>query len=339
MKISKIGVIVLISLALLITCGAAYPSSLPAPDAPAAYSIQSGCGFTPVLSETTVNSIPSAALQPAVSETAEEADPYFTEAGVEEVKENAKGGYWLYRSSTLYVEVKRFFNKTKIQTYFVADIRFKDPERERAGFSKPKSPGRTGLRLYQIARNYGAVIAVNGDYMHMVEKSRKGIIIRNGKVYLNRKNADTLAFYPGGTMRIFKPGETTPAKLLSDGVKNTYSFGPTLIHNGRITPNLNRCRLRSRNPRSAVGMVEPYHYIFVEVDGRRKGYSKGMTLVELAALFKSYGCTEAYNLDGGRSATMSFMGKNISKYAGSYTGQRRVPDAVMMGTSKLVPKK
>ena len=59
---------------------------------------------------------------------------------------------------------------------------------------------------------------------------------------------------------------------------------------------------------------------------------------KLAALFASYECEVAYNLDGGQSATMSFMGKNISQYAGSLTGQRPVPDALMFGFTPLLEK-
>lgn len=274
---------------------------------------------------------PPAEVSSEPSEPVEE-DPYFTRDGAEEVKEDAKGGKWLYRSSTLYVSVERIFKKKEIQTYFVADIRFKEPEKERAGLAKPRRP------LYEMALKAGAVIAVNGDYKNNVEADRKGIIIRNGKVLSEKKAADTLAFYPDGTMRIFKPGEITAKQLLTDGVENTFSFGPTLVKDGEIQANLKKHRTNNRrNPRTAIGMVEPYHYIFIVVDGRSSSrYSKGMWLEELAKVFKDLGCTVAYNLDGGQSATMTFMGKNINKYMGSMTGQRDVPDAIMFGKSDKV---
>ena len=61
-------------------------------------------------------------------------------------------------------------------------------------------------------------------------------------------------------------------------------------------------RVQGLNPRSAVGYYEPGHYCFVVIDGRQPGYSKGATLMQLAQLFESLGCKEAYNLDGGKSA-------------------------------------
>jgi exopolysaccharide biosynthesis protein len=58
--------------------------------------------------------------------------------------------------------------------------------------------------------------------------------------------------------------------------------------------------------------------------------------VELADLFASYDCEVAYNLDGGQSAAMTFMGNIISEYKGSLSGQRPVPDALMFGYSEQV---
>jgi len=83
-------------------------------------------------------------------------------------------------------------------------------------------------------------------------------------------------------------------------------------------------------------MIEPYHFLLVVVDGRRANYSSGMTMQELAEIFVKYGCAVAYNLDGGKSATMSFMGNNISMYGGKTTGQRPVKDALMYGVSEKV---
>ncbi len=240
----------------------------------------------------------------------------------------------------LFVEINRNTvtkNKRPV-TYFAAEIRLKQGEMERAGFSNPAKPGRNHVPLYKIAANNQAVVAVNGDYLDSVKGDKKGIIMRDGTLYVNKQEADTLAFYPDGTMRVFEPNETTYEQLLEDGVRNTFSFGPTLIYDGEIKPGLSKLRLSSRKPRTAVGMIAPYHFLLVVVDGRQSGYSVGMTFPELAELMEQYGCQTAYNLDGGASATMSFMGKNISRYSGSLTGQRTVPDALMFGFTHLLDK-
>ena len=61
-----------------------------------------------------------------------------------------------------------------------------------------------------------------------------------------------------------------------------------------------------RHPRTAVGLAHGgRELLLVVVDGRQKPYSDGMTLRELAELFRSLGATEALNLDGGGSSTFA----------------------------------
>jgi len=62
---------------------------------------------------------------------------------------------------------------------------------------------------------------------------------------------------------------------------------------------------RARHPRTAVGLdVTGRRIWWVVVDGRRPGYSEGMTLQELAAWMRRRGCHEAVNLDGGGSSVL-----------------------------------
>ena len=274
--------------------------------------------------------IPTASPEPTPTP-----NPYFTDE--EQVKADEENGYWFYTSPTLWVEINRVYDEENSITYFAAEIRLKEGETERGGFSTPERPGGKSDDLYEIARYYDAVIAVNGDFLDHHEEDPKGVIIRDGKVFADDDEQDTLAFMPNGSMQVFAGGETTADELLAQGVKNAFSFGPTLINNGEIQQDkIDSSHIRKKNPRTAVGMFEPYHFLLVVVDGRGGDYSVGMTLTELAELFASYGCDVAYNLDGGKSATMNFMGENISRYSGSLTGQRPVPDALMFGMSVLV---
>ena len=59
------------------------------------------------------------------------------------------------------------------------------------------------------------------------------------------------------------------------------------------------------HPRTAVGVAPDNRKLFlVVVDGRQPGYSEGMTLEELAELFRDLGAVHALNLDGGGSSTL-----------------------------------
>jgi hypothetical protein len=95
--------------------------------------------------------------------------------------------------------------------------------------------------------------------------------------------------------------------------------GPTLIKNGKAAFSMkspppgtsNEWRERSkyeRHPRGAMGWSASHIYLVI-VDGRQPGLSAGMKLAELADFFASLGCTDAMNLDGGKSAQMWMSGQ------------------------------
>ena len=93
-------------------------------------------------------------------------------------------------------------------------------------------------------------------------------------------------------------------------IPTALSGGPMLVRDGQTlklpTPTADSYEFNSmfeRHPRSALGWNRSYFYL-VEVDGRRKGVSVGMTLAELGKYLVQLGCEQAMNLDGGGSATL-----------------------------------
>ena len=129
-------------------------------------------------------------------------------------------------------------------------------------------------------------------------------------------------------------------ELIDLGCKTCWSFGPILVRLGKMADKLDRHRLATRNPRCGIGMVEPNHYIIVVAEGRRPGVSKGFTLKEFAQVFLGYGCYTAYNMDGGISVGMAFLGQPLVYHPLSTGGimhpdGRRVPDIIYVGTSDL----
>ena len=85
------------------------------------------------------------------------------------------------------------------------------------------------------------------------------------------------------------------------------------------------------NPRTAVGIIDDLHYVFVVSDGRTSE-SEGLSLKELAEFMQKLGVTTAYNLDGGGSSTMWFGGKVINNPTTSGSiKERKVSDIVYIG--------
>ncbi len=60
----------------------------------------------------------------------------------------------------------------------------------------------------------------------------------------------------------------------------------------------------SRDSRSAVGITSGGRVVFLTLDGAQEPWSCGATLLELAQILQSVGCTRAISLDGGGSATL-----------------------------------
>ena len=85
--------------------------------------------------------------------------------------------------------------------------------------------------------------------------------------------------------------------------------------------------MAARQPRTLAGVRADGTTLLVTVDGRRPGWSVGMTLPEAARLMRSLGARDALNLDGGGSSTMTVRGEVVSRPS-DRGGERPVSDGV-----------
>ena len=203
-------------------------------------------------------------------------------------------------------------------TYYVADVVVDDATRIRAGFADNEFGENIIQDTSDIAEANDAVFAINGDYYGY---RSSGIVIRNGVLYRDDGARTGLAMYADGTVEIYDETTTTGEELLDAGVWNTLSFGPALVDDGAIVEgiedvevdtNFGNHSIQGNQPRTAIGLIDTNHYVFVAVDGRSEGYSRGVTMTELAQIFVDLGATTAYNLDGGGSTTMVFDGELVN---------------------------
>ena len=125
--------------------------------------------------------------------------------------------------------------------------------------------------------------------------------------------------------------EVLAERLVEQNIRDAFEFGPVLVLDGEAAPfgggyKLIPTRDNIREPRTGIAQIEPLHYIVIVVDGRRDGYSKGISLPDFQALFLRFGAQTAFNLDGGGSTTLYFNGEIINRPA--QNSQRRVTDIV-----------
>ena len=220
-------------------------------------------------------------------------------------------------------------------TVYVADVKLSDSSYLKTALAYDSFGTNVTEATSSMATNNNAILAVNGDYYGA---DRSGYVIKNGVIYRNTVRSESeypdLAVYKDGSFKIIYETEVTAEELLADGVVNLFAFGPSLIENGEISVDQNTevRQAMTKNPRTAIGIVDKNHYILVVSDGRTNE-SEGLSLYELAEVLKEYGVTTAYNLDGGGSSTMYFNGNIVNNPTtnGHNISEREVSDIVYIG--------
>jgi Phosphodiester glycosidase len=117
------------------------------------------------------------------------------------------------------------------------------------------------------------------------------------------------------------------------GITEALGGGPAIVRNGKpvfrsfelFTPT----QLATRSARTAVGQTADGRILLITVDGRRPGYSTGLTNFELALLMMRLGAVTASALDAGDSTTMAFDGKLLNRPSDP-GGERAVAEALLV---------
>lgn len=237
-----------------------------------------------------------------------------------------------YESEDISINITtKYEYDTKI---YIADVTVSDVSFLRAGLANGVFGRNIKETTSDIAKENNAIFAINGDFYGFRDS---GQVIRNGVLYRSNKRSgsnDVLAVYNDGSFVTMKEENVDAQNLLDSGVLQLFSFGPTLVDNGQISVSANQEVEQSMNsnPRTAIGMISPLHYVFVVSDGRTSE-SAGLSLAQLAAVMQDAGCQCAYNLDGGGSSTMWFMGDVVNNPTtnGNSISERKVSDIVYIG--------
>ena len=234
-----------------------------------------------------------------------------------------------YKDSNMEINIKKYIkNNTKI---YVADILLNDSNYLKTAFAKSSYGKNVTDYTSSIANNINAILAINGDYYGVQET---GYVLKNGVVYRSTSsNREDLVIYKDGSFEIINEKDISIDELVKKGALHILSFGPSLIENNKISVSTNDevGRAMASNPRTAIGIIDNNHYVFVVSDGRTND-SVGLSLYELATFMKSLNCQTAYNLDGGGSSTMYFNGNVVNNpTTNGKIGERKVSDIVYIG--------
>ena len=199
------------------------------------------------------------------------------------------------------------------------------------------------IEVSEMARRSepGVIAAINGDFF-TPEDTPLGVEVSQGQLR-GRTSRPVFAWRPGevpwvgpvewggdslrlGSWAILEKGPGA-------GVQVVAGF-PSLLEGGVPVGDLELSERpqfsAERHPRTAVGFdPERGRLWLVVADGRREGVSEGMTLPELAGLFRSLGALDAINLDGGGSSVMVISGEAVSRPSGP-GGERPVVNGLIV---------
>ena len=218
-------------------------------------------------------------------------------------------------------------------TIYVADVKLSSAKYLQTALAQNAYGRNVTETTSEIAEQHNAILAVNGDYYGAQEQ---GYVLKNGVLYRETaaQDQEDLVIYEDGSFEIIQEMEISAQDLLANGAQQILSFGPALIEDGEIavTGEEEVGRAKASNPRTAIGIVEDLHYLFVVSDGRT-AESAGLSLYQLAEFLQSLGAKTAYNLDGGGSSTMVFEGQVINNPTtnGRTIRERSVSDIVYIG--------
>ncbi|MCQ2453438.1 MAG: phosphodiester glycosidase family protein [Clostridia bacterium] len=275
-------------------------------------------------------------------------DGYLLSDEDEFVYADAENGLWVYVSSEMRVEIDRFKANDLDLVWLSAHIWQKEPTGFETFFSNEKKPWDDHMNQETLSRRERLIFSCNSDFFSArLGDIPVGIVIRHGKV-ISKKTAasrsgiptlDLMAFYPDGVMKTYGSREYTPDALLEMGVTDTVCFGPILVRDGELKLEYLQNLGHAREPRTALGMIEPGHYVCILTEGRTKD-SEGVELSWLGQMMAEEGCVEALNLDGGKTSVMCFMGNKINQTGlpGKDEYARRTTDLLGIGHSEKVTK-
>ena len=178
-----------------------------------------------------------------------------------------------------------------------------------------KRIGKSGQYLTQMAKDNGALVAINGGGFEDPNFNSNGanplgITISDGKVITDKGYGGTgglIGFTEDNKLVL---GKMTLAQAQQMKVRDAVTFGPFLIQNGKAASVLGNGGWGTA-PRTVIGQRKDGIVLFLVIDGRTVT-RPGADMNDLIEIMQNYGAYNAANLDGGTSTVMAVNGELIN---------------------------
>ena len=195
----------------------------------------------------------------------------------------------------------------------IARVTISDPSQLRTTTAGSPRSSRVAL-ISSMAEKNNAIIAINANYLSN-NPTKTSYEYRMGEKIRAKINAskDLLITDEKGDLHIFagqdKKAAVDAYEASGKKIINAFTFGPALVVDSTLQtiPKNYGYNPSGREPRMAFGQLDTLSYVMVMAEGRTQD-SQGVTQQELADFMFNLGCTQAFNFDGGNSATMVYNG-------------------------------
>lgn len=218
--------------------------------------------------------------------------------------------------------------EVRTSTYTGKLVFIDDPSRVIIGETEEK--GKKGDLILNYLSRYDAIVGVNANGFADYEgKGLGGEIIgcsiSEGVLWGNTdfSTYTTIGFDIYNRLVVGKLEKPEEYELRDAG-----QFKPALIIDGEIL--VDGSAGWGIQPRTVVAQRSDGVVMFLVVDGRKPGYSIGITMGECAELLKNYGAVTAAACDGGSSSVLAYNGEIINKPSTPMVSGRYLPNAFLV---------
>ena len=223
-----------------------------------------------------------------------------------------------YQDESIHVTIRR--TSYRSVHCFVAYITIAHASQLRTAMSNDSYSSGKILSAKKLMKKYNPVIAMNGDFFKMQDY---GYLVRQGTLYRDRPDGkrDILLIDDQGDFYALQNGTLEDVQQLEGELQargrsfyNTFNFGPVLVKDGEaLEIKTAKYSSWSRHMRVAIAQLGPLEYAIFHCYGVGDTSKEGMTLQTFANFIaqEEPRVKLAYNMDGGGSAHVVFLGKQL----------------------------
>lgn len=171
-----------------------------------------------------------------------------------------------------------------------------------------------GETTREAALRHNAILGINaGGFMSENGKIRPlGTTVLDGEPITLSPSTDLIFVGFDHNGNLIGERISSTEKIQELNIINGASFLPIILKDGTRQSIPSNWR-NLKEPRTIIGNLENGDLVFMVIDGRKEGWSNGITLEEAQDKLLELNTLNAYNLDGGGSSTFYFNGRVLNK--------------------------